>query len=270
MKNGIKCTWIYPLQIVQVNLSPLFDRTADYPAEKNATDFICRNLRKALLVVSQQLYQLIRSPKLRKMDLKAGRVRAAGVLEGTQSPGWFGSAQMELGKGCDRRHHRDGCWEQAGTVDVKGKDGTRTDGCGLSRNTAGQPEVPPGTAAELLTERSSGGQKLTSSGQILSCFWKKRKKKSHAAHDLMTQQSLSGLLSCVLFYTISDFFLFFSRPPRCCLQRMHAETGNPCGLHRGEEGEFSNPGLWARPGDVDSSSHREQFGARSVWGLLKP
>lgn len=51
---------------------------------------------------------------------------------------------------------------------------------------------------------------------------------------------------------------------------MHAETGNPCGLHRGEEGEFSDLGPWARPGDVDSSSHQEQFGARSVWGLLKP
>lgn len=181
MKNGIKCTWIYPLQIVQVNLSPFFDRTADYPAEKNATDFICGNLRKALLVVSRQLYQLIRSSRLRKMDLKAGWVRAAGVLEDTQSPGWFGSAQMELGKGCDRCQDWDGCWEQAGTVDVKDKVGMRRDGCGLPRNTAGQPEALPGTA-ELLTERSSGGQKLTSSGEILSCFWKKRKKKSHAAH----------------------------------------------------------------------------------------
>lgn len=261
MKNGIKCTWIYPLQIVQVNLSPLFDRTADYPAEKNATDFICRNLRKALLVVSQQLYQLIRSPKLRKMDLKAGWVRAAGVLEGTQSPGWFGSAQMELGKGCDRRHHRDGCWEQAGTVDVKDKDGTRTDGCGLSRNTAGQPEVPPGTAAELLTERSSGGQKLTSSGQILSCFWKKRKKKSHAAHNLMTQQSLSGLLSCVLFYTISDFFFSFPGLPGAVCRGCTRRRGTHAGCTEVRRGNSATRvcglalGTWTHPPTGSSLGH---------------
>lgn len=121
MKNGIKCTWIYQLQIVQVNLFPPFDRTADYPAEKNATDFICRNLRKVLLVVNQQLYQLIRSSKLRQMDLKAGWVRAAGVLEDTESPGLFCSAQTELGKGCDRCHRRDRRWEQAETVNVKDK-----------------------------------------------------------------------------------------------------------------------------------------------------
>lgn len=47
MKNGIKCTQIYQLSIVQVNLFPLFDGTADFPVKKNATDLICTKFQKS-------------------------------------------------------------------------------------------------------------------------------------------------------------------------------------------------------------------------------
>lgn len=63
---------------MQVNLFPLFDRTADFRAKKNAADLIYTNFRKVLLVVKHRLYVLIRSPKLRQIDFKLEQVRAAG------------------------------------------------------------------------------------------------------------------------------------------------------------------------------------------------
>lgn len=63
---------------MQVNLFPLFDRTADFQAKKNAADVICTNFREVLLVVKHRLYVLIRSPKLRQIDFELQQVRAAG------------------------------------------------------------------------------------------------------------------------------------------------------------------------------------------------
>lgn len=86
----------------------------------------------------------------------------------------------------------------------------------------------------------------------------------------MTQQSLSGLVSCVCCFMLYQSSLSFPGLPGAVCRGCTRRRGTHADCTEVRRGEFSVPGPWARPGDVDSSSHREQFGARSAWGLLKP